>query len=111
MMDYVRIAEVDQLIFLLIDDKSRRNCFPLQITDDGLVEDIETFTIDLVFSSLLPLPSNVVLEPNVTTVEISGKQHRCALCTVPCKCVIHSVCKWFICISHKFCACSYLFPS
>ena len=61
MMDYVRIAEVDEMIFLLFDDISRRSCFPLLITDDGLVEDIETFTIDLVFSSFFSIPSNVVL--------------------------------------------------
>ena len=69
-MDYVRIAESDGLVFLTFDDENRRQCFFLEITDDGLVEDTESLTIDLVFSSFLSSPSGVLLDPNVTTVQI-----------------------------------------
>ena len=40
------------------------------IVNDSALENTESLTIDLVFSSLFTPPSLVVLDPNVTTVVI-----------------------------------------
>ena len=57
--DYTRIDERFGSVFLTFGDENRRQCFLLEISDDALVEDTETLTIDLVFSSLFPAPSPV----------------------------------------------------
>ena len=68
--DYGRIAEQDFFIFLQFDDMNRRLCATLMIVNDDALENTESLTIDLVFSSLVTPPSGVILDPNVTTVEI-----------------------------------------
>ena len=76
------IAESGGLVFLQFDNFTRRICFPLEVVDDGLVEDTETLTIDLVFSSLFPAPSGVRLNPNVTTVQILDNDGTQVVCCV-----------------------------
>ena len=76
------IADSDpQRLVLRFDNIFRVSCFQFQIFDDGLTEDTESLTIDLVYSSVFPPPPGVtvVLRPNVITVEIVGKTYSCAL--------------------------------
>ena len=40
------------------------------IIDDDVAESPESLSIELVYSPFLPPPSGVILDPNVTTVEI-----------------------------------------
>ena len=68
--DYGRIAEQDFSTFLQFGDMNRRQCATLMIVNDSALENTESLTIDLVFSSLFTPPSRFILDPNVTTVEI-----------------------------------------
>ena len=68
--DYGRIAESDFSAFLQFNDMNRRQCATLMIVNDEALENTESLTIDLVFSSLFTPPSGVILDPNVTTVVI-----------------------------------------
>ena len=68
--DYGRIAEQDFSTFLQFNNMSRGQCATLMIVNDSALENTESLTIDLVFSSLFTPPSLVVLDPNVTTVVI-----------------------------------------
>ena len=68
--DYGRIAEQDFSTFLQFNNMDRRQCVPLMIVNDDALENTESLTIDLVFSSFFTPPFRVVLDPNVTTVEI-----------------------------------------
>lgn len=70
--DYIRIAAEDNVNNLVFDDTERRCCFSVQIISDGKFENTENFMINLVFSPFFSIPSAVVLEPNVTTIEILG---------------------------------------
>ena len=53
---------------------NRRSCWTVEINDDGVVEDTESFTIALNFIPFSP-PSATVLQPNASnsTVTIVGK--------------------------------------
>ena len=75
-MDYNRIAEQDFSTFLQFNNMNRRQCATLMIVNDEALENTESLTIDLVFSSLFTPPSGVILDPNVTTVEIVDNDVR-----------------------------------
>ena len=74
--DFVSIAERNGLVFLQYDSSNRRSCFPLEINDDEVFENTESFTIDLVFSSYFLVPSRVILSPNVTTFQILDNDRK-----------------------------------
>lgn len=57
-------------MFLFFDNENRRDCFNLSITDDTRAENTEQLTIQLDTLPDTPLPSGVLLNPNVATVEI-----------------------------------------
>ena len=69
--DYQEINAV-ALDYLTFDDANRQQSFDVTIIDDSLFElDVEDFTLELRFDPfVISLPSNVILRPNVSTVEI-----------------------------------------
>ena len=69
--DYQEINAV-ALDYLTFDDANRQQSFDVTIIDDSLFElDVEDFTLELRFDPfVISLPSNVILHPNVSTVEI-----------------------------------------
>ena len=69
--DYQEINARD-LNYLTFDNANCRQSFDVTIIDDSLFEvDVEDFTLELRFDPFEdPPPSNVILSPNVSTVEI-----------------------------------------
>ena len=69
--DYQEINAID-LNYLTFDNENRRRSFDVAIIDDPLFElDVEDFTLELRFDPFaVSPPSNVILHPNVSTVEI-----------------------------------------
>ena len=70
--DYAEIIAANLDVFLIFDDNNRRQSFNVDILDDLFLElDVEEFTLELRFDPFaLQHPSNVILSPNVSTVEI-----------------------------------------
>ena len=70
--DYTEIIAENLNVFLTFDNDNRRQSFNVAILDDTLFElDAEDFTLELRFDPFALLrPSNVILSPNVSTVEI-----------------------------------------
>ena len=69
--DYQEINAI-ALDYLTFDNDNRQQSFDVTIIDDSLFElDVEDFTLELRFDPFaISLPSNVILRPNVSTVEI-----------------------------------------
>ena len=59
-------------VLLIFDNDNRQHSFDVIIEDDSLFErDVEDFTLELRFDPFaFEPPSNVILSPNVSTVEI-----------------------------------------
>ena len=59
-------------IFLTFDDNNRQLSFDVTIEDDSLFEvDVENFILELQFDPFaFESPSNIILSPNTTTVDI-----------------------------------------
>ena len=58
-------------VILTFEETNRRESFPVVIIDDPLFElDVEDFTLELRFNPFAPEPPNVILSPNVSTIEI-----------------------------------------
>ena len=70
--DYQEIRANFFYVFLTFDDANRQRSFDVTIIDDSLFElDVEDFTLELRFDPFaLEPPSNVILNPNVSTVKI-----------------------------------------
>ena len=71
--DYQELIALNLDVFLTFDETFRQHPFDVTIIDDSLFEpDVEDFTLELRFdpTALDPPPSNVILNPNVSTVEI-----------------------------------------
>ena len=67
--DYQEIRANFLDVFLTFDNIIRRAAFDVTIIDDPLFEiDVEEFALELRIR--LELPANVILNPNVSTVEI-----------------------------------------
>ena len=71
-LDYQEIIALNLDEFLNFNDANRQRSFDVTIIDDSLLEvDVEDFTLELRFDPFaLEPPANVVLNPNVSTVEI-----------------------------------------
>ena len=69
--DYQEINAID-LNYLTFNDANRRQSFDVTIIDDSFFElDVEDFTLELRFDPFaISPPSNVILRPNVSTIEI-----------------------------------------
>ena len=69
--DYQEISAAAHEVLLTFDNANRQQSFNMTILDDSLFElDAENFTLELRFSPFEIPPSNAVLQPNVSTVEI-----------------------------------------
>ena len=71
--DYQELIALNLDVFLTFDDAFRQHSFDVTIIDDSLFErDVEDFILELRFDPLAlePPPSNVILSPNVSTVNI-----------------------------------------
>ena len=69
--DYRSIIAQNFDVILTFSDANRRESFSVVIIDDPLFElDVENFTLELRFDPFGPPPSNVILSPDVATVEI-----------------------------------------
>jgi hypothetical protein len=70
--DYQEIIALNLDVFLTFDDNNRQRSFDVTIIDDSLFElDAEVFTLELRFDPFaLELSSNIILSPNISTVEI-----------------------------------------
>ena len=75
--DYQEINAID-LNYLTFDSENRRQSFSVTIIDDSLFElDVEDFTLELRFDPYaISPPSNVILSPNVSTIEILDKDRK-----------------------------------
>ena len=75
--DYQEINAV-ALDYLTFDNDNRQQSFDVTIIDDSLFElDVEDFTLELRFDPFaISLPSNVILRPNVSTVEILDNDRK-----------------------------------
>ena len=69
-VDYDESNVNNSIVLLHFDDNTNRRSFQVTIIDDVLCESIESFTLELMFDLSLPLPSRVILSPNVSTVYI-----------------------------------------
>ena len=70
--DYAEINAADLQVLLSFNNLNRRQSFDVAILYDSLLElDIENLTLELRFDQFaLQWPSNVILRPNVSTIEI-----------------------------------------
>ena len=70
--DYAEISALNLDVFQIFDNLNRWQSFDVAIVDDSLLElDVEDFTLELRFDPFaLEPPSNVILRPNVSTIEI-----------------------------------------
>ena len=69
--DYQNISAMNFDVILTFDETNRRQSFPVVIIDDPLFElDVEDFTLELRFDPFGQPPSNVILSPNISTIEI-----------------------------------------
>ena len=70
--DYQEIIALNLDELLTFNDEFRQRSFDVTIIDDSLFEvDVEDFTLELRFDPfVLEPPANVILNPNVSTVEI-----------------------------------------
>ena len=70
--DYAEISALNFDVFLIFDNLSHQQSFDVAIVNDPLLEfDVEDFTLELRFDPFaLEPPSNVILRPNVSTIEI-----------------------------------------
>ena len=77
--DYQKIIALNHDVFLTFNDANRQRSFDVTIIDDSLFEvDIENFALELQFDPFaleLP-PSNVILRPDVVTVEIIDDESK-----------------------------------
>ena len=79
--DYVALHAVNDLFTDIIANDTRRTCIEVVIVDDGLLEELEFFSIEVVpdpfVVNMMEFPSNVRLDPNVTFVEILDNDGKC----------------------------------
>ena len=70
--DYAEISALNLDVFLIFDNLNHQQSFDVAIVNDPLLElDVEDFTLELRFDPFaLEPPSNVILRPNVSTIEI-----------------------------------------
>ena len=70
--DYAEIIDANLDVFLTFDNDNRQQSFSVVILDDSPLElDVEDFTLELRFDPFaLFQPSNVILSPNICTIEI-----------------------------------------
>ena len=74
--DYVALQE-DVFTDIIAND-TRRTCIEVTIVDDGLLEEPEFFSIEVVPDPFVMMfPSNVLLAPDVTFVEILDNDGKC----------------------------------
>lgn len=57
-----------------MQDEIHRFCFNVTISDDDLLEDVESFTVSLQLTELLAPQSGVVIQPNVTEIFIQDNE-------------------------------------
>ena len=71
--DYQELIALNLDVFLAFSNANRQHTFDVTIMDDSLFErDVEDFTLELRFDPLAidPPPSNVIISPNISTVNI-----------------------------------------
>ncbi len=61
--------------------RPRRRCFSVSITDDDLYENVESFTLNLMFDPFEEMQSRIVIKPNVTTIYIEDEDGKYNLFT------------------------------
>ena len=74
-MDYQEIIALNLDVFLTFNDANRQQSFNVTIIDDPIFELGESFILELRFDpSASEPPSNVILSPNTTTVEVTDNE-------------------------------------
>ena len=69
--DYAELSADLGDVILTFSDTNRQLSFEVTIIDDSLFElDVENFTLELRLDPFSPRPSNVILRPDVATVDI-----------------------------------------
>lgn len=69
--DYQEITAASLDVFLMFNDTNRQQSFSVTIFDDSAFElDIEDFVLELRFDPFITPPSNIILHPNISTIEI-----------------------------------------
>jgi hypothetical protein len=73
--DYQEIIALNLDVFLTFDDADRERSFHMTIIDDQLFEPLdENFRLELRFFPFALEPSNVILSPNTTTIDIMDNE-------------------------------------
>ena len=80
--DYREIIAINLDVHLMFSDMNLQESFPVDIIDDSAFElDVEDFTLELRFDPSAPKPpSNVILCPNTTTVDVIDDEGIVVLC-------------------------------
>ena len=69
--DYQQIRAALLDVILTFNNTNRRQSFNVTILDDSIFElDVEDFMLELKFDPFLTPSSNVILNPNISTIEI-----------------------------------------
>ena len=69
--DHQEITAASLDVVLTFNDTNRQQSFSVTIFDDSAFElDIEDFMLELRFDPFITPPSNIILHPNVSTIEI-----------------------------------------
>ena len=76
--DYIALVNDSDLFFDIIDNDFRRTCIEVEIIDDDILEGVEFFSIEVAPDPFVTnFPSNVLLDPVVTFVEILDNDCKC----------------------------------
>ena len=67
--DFTELSAEVLDVVLTFDDGQRRGCFEVQIVNDNVVENVETFYVELKFIRQFN-QSGVVLQPNMANITI-----------------------------------------
>ena len=82
--DFQEIIALNFDVFLTFDNVNRQLSFDVTIIDDPIFERDESFTLELRFDPFaLELPSNVILSPNTTTVDVIDNEGIITINIIP----------------------------
>ena len=82
--DFQEIIALNLDVFLTFDNVNRQLPFDVTIIDDPIFERDESFTLELRFDPFaLELPSNVILSPNTTTVDVIDNEGIITINIIP----------------------------
>ena len=89
--DFTAIRELEGFVRFdpgLPGETPRRQCFDVSITNDGLYENVESFTLILFLDTFGIVQSGVIVQPNVTKIFIVDEDGKSLFLCVIIKIII-----------------------